>query len=144
MARKFSATLILMAGAVLPAAVHGNMKTGIFNKIAETTHDLPVTTDGASPFVEQVGRFSLDGFMDTFEELTDKQWGTPSTTLDLDLMGLLRNVFVSEEGHTRLLQEAWGDPEILRTLMDDLPVFDVIKPLRALKEKKTLTSKDVS
>ncbi|GAB5037529.1 Hypothetical protein NocV09_08500070 [Nannochloropsis oceanica] len=142
MTRQFSTALILVASVVLPTAVQGNMKTGIFNKIAETTRDLPVTTGGASPFGEQVGRFSLDGFMDTFEELTDKQWGTPSTTLDLDLMGLLRNVFVSEEGHTRLLQEAWGDPEILRTLMDDLPLFDVIKPLRALKEKKTLTPSD--
>ncbi len=144
MARQLSATLILVVGAVLPVAVLGNVKTGIFNKIADTSRDLPVTTGGASPFVEQVGRFSLEGFMDTFEELTDKQWGTPSTTLDTDLMGLLRNVFVTEEGHTRLLQEAWGDPEILRTLMDELPLFDVIKPLRVLKEKETLTARDVS
>jgi len=82
--------------------------------------------------------------MDTLEELTDKQWGTPKTTLDRDLMGLMRDVFVSEEGHTRLLQEAWADPQILRALMDELPFFDVIKPLRALKEKETLTTRDVS
>lgn len=82
--------------------------------------------------------------MDTFEELTDKQWGTPKTTLDTDLIGLIRNVFVLEEGHTRLLQEAWADPQILRALMEDLPLFDVIKPLRALKEKATLTNRDVS
>jgi hypothetical protein len=140
------ALLLLLVCTLLPAVVLGNKKTGIFNKIADTTRDLQATaTGGASGLLGQAGRFSLDGFMDAFEELTDKQWGTPKTTLDSDLIGLMRDVFVQDESHTRLLQEAWADPEILRALMDDLPMFDVIKPLRALKEKKeALTARDVS
>jgi hypothetical protein len=141
----FSMALFLVVCALLPTVVLGNKKTGIFNKIADTNRDLQATaTGGASAFLGEAGRFSLEGFMDTFEELTDKQWGTPKTTLDTDLIGLIRNVFVLEEGHTRLLQEAWADPQILRALMEDLPLFDVIKPLRALKEKATLTNRDVS
>lgn len=135
--------LFLVVCTLLPTVVLGNKKTGIFNKIADTNRDLQATaTGGASAFLGGVGKFSLEGFMDTFEELTDKQWGTPKTTLDTDLIGLIRNVFVLEEGHTRLLQEAWADPQILRALMEDLPLFDVIKPLRALKEKATLTNRD--
>lgn len=142
----FTGLSLLVLCTLLPTAVLGNKKAAIFNKIADNTRDLqaaPATT-GASAFFEKVGRFSLEGFMDTFEDMTVKQWGTPKTTLDMDLMGLMRDVFVQDEDHTRLLQEAWADPEILRTLMEDLPMFDVIKPLRALKEKKTLTAKDVS
>jgi hypothetical protein len=142
--QRLSTALFFVLCTLLLTAVLGNKKTGIFNKIADTTRDLQASaTGGASALLGGAGRFSLEGFMDTFEELTDKQWGTPKTTLEFDLIGLMRDVFVKDEGHTRLLQEAWGDPEILRALMDDLPIFDVIKPLRALKEKKTLTSRDV-
>jgi hypothetical protein len=141
----FSTSLFLVVCTLLPTVVLGNKKTGIFNKIADTNRDLQATaTGGASAFLGGVGKFSLEGFMDTFEELTDKQWGNPKTTLDSDLIGLMRDLFVKEEGHTRALQEAWADPQILRALMDEVPFFDVIKPLRALREKETLTSGDVS
>lgn len=143
--RLFFATLVLTVFALLPTVVLGNKKTGIFNKIAGATRDLQAAAKGgASAVLGGAGRFSVEGFMDAFEELADKQWGTPKTTLDIDLLELMREVFVKEEGHTRLMQEAWGDPEILRALMEDLPIFDMIKPLRALKQKETLTAKDVS
>jgi len=139
----FCIALFLLACTLLPAVVLGSKKAEIFNKIADTSRDLQA--GGALGALGDVaGRFSVDGFMDTFEELADKQWGTPKTTLDMDLIGIMRDVFVKDEGHTRLLQEAWGDPEILRALMEDLPIFDVIKPLRALREKETLTARDVS
>lgn len=141
----FSTAFFLVVCTLSPTVVLGNKKTGIFNKIADTTRDLQASaTGGASAFPGKAGRFSLDGFMDTFEELTDKQWGNPKTTLDSDLIDLMRSVFVLEEGHTRLLQEAWTDPQIFRALVDEVPFFDVIKPLRALREKETLTTGDVS
>lgn len=142
----FTALFVLVVCTLFPIVVLGNKKAAIFNKIADTTRNVqadPVTT-GASAFLNKAGRFSLEGFMDAFEDLTLKQWGTPKTTLDTELIGLMRDVFVQDKDHTRLMQDAWADPEILRTLMEDLPMFDVIKPLRALKEKETLTAKDVS
>lgn len=140
----FSAALFLLVVCTLfPAVVLGNKRTAIFNKIADTSRDLQFpATEVASSFL---GEFTLEGFMDKFEEFSDKQWGTPKATLDMDLMRLMQDVFVRDQDHTRLLQEAWGDPRVLRVLIDDLPIFDVIKPLRALREKKdTLTTKDVS
>ncbi len=125
--------------------VLGNKKAGIFNKIADTTRDLQgAATGGAFASTEGTGRFSLERFMESFEDLADKQWGTPKATLDTDLIGLMRDVFVTEESHTRLLQGAWAEPEIFRALVDELPFFDVIKPLQAYKKKDILTAKDVS
>ena len=142
-----TAVFLLAVCTLFPTVVLGNKKTGIFNKMADTTRDLQgAATTGASALLGAAGagQFSLDGFMDKFEELADKQWGTPKATLDFDLISLMRDVFVQDKEHTRLLQEAWADPEILRALMEDLPMFDVIKPLRALREKETLTPQDVS
>lgn len=136
-----TALFLFVACAFLPAAVSANKKTGLFNKVAETSRDLQAPAMGGG----LLGKFSLNGFMDKFEEFAEKQWGTPRATLDIDLIDMMRDVFVRDEEHTRLLQQAWGDPEILRALMEDLPLFDVIKPLRALREKQdALTPKDVS
>lgn len=140
----FLAAVFLVMCTLLPIVVLGNKKTGIFKKIADASRDLQATSATAGAGGENgEGRF-LTQFFDMFEEMTDKQWGTPSPTLDWDLIGLMRDVFVSDEGHTRQLQEAWADPEILRFLVDELPFFDVIKPLQVFKEKENLTPGDVS
>jgi hypothetical protein len=136
--------------------VAGNKKAGIFTKIADTTtRDLQATTttanidssngSDASATAAEAGEGILGQVFDIFESLADKQWGTTTKgSLDMDLLGFVRDVYLADEDHTRQLQEAWSDPEILRYLADELPFFTVIKPLRALKEKGTLTPEDVS
>lgn len=143
---------MLVLCTLLPNLAMGNKKTGIFSKIASTKRDMQgVVSTGiekgsswaaASAAGRQGGM--LEGFFDMFETMLDKQWGTPNSLLDQDLMGLMQDVFVRDPEHTRLLQEAWADPEIFRYLVDELPFFSVIKPLRALREKKVLSPQDVS
>lgn len=144
----FSAAVFLVMCTLLPTVVLGKKKTGIFKKIADTSRGLQAASATAAVPAsgEQANgeeRF-MTQFFDMFEELTDKQWGTPSATLDWDLIGLMRDVFVSDEGHTRQLQQVWADPEILRFVVDELPFFDVIKPLQVFKTKETLKPSDVS
>ena len=149
----FSLTTTFLA--MYTTMVLGNKKAEIFSKIADTTtRDLQATTtannDGssngsaASAAAAEAEEGILGQVFDIFESLADKQWGTTKGSLDMDLMGFVRDVYLADEDHTRQLQEAWSDPEILRYLADELPFFTVIKPLRALKEKATLTPHDVS
>ena len=122
-------------------------KAGLFQRIARVLDTGAAEDDDGLPIDWEASKdegMAVDPNQVTYTEVDDA-WGFDlglkmiQKTLDGDPTGAFREMI----GATKDLKDAWMVPTVFKFIMNQMPIFQAIKPMAAIAKKDTITAQDV-